>query len=170
MESFGVISYGVGVLGIFELDLTNGTVNTIVSPKVEEFGYLHSFSQNGKYLAVSKDGVSIFNLETGEKTNVPVSEPLVGNLMWSIESDKLVFGSCEPDFYYKDPFSSSISIYSLNSNTISKIIEKKGLFLSASNLDENGFEIFEGKLNTNSAQIGIYYWDKGLSLTATPVP
>ncbi len=170
MEPYGVISYGVGVLGIFKLDLSNGTVNTIVSPKLENFGYLFSFSQNGKYLAVSKDGITIFNLETGEKITVPVTEPLVGNLMWSIESDKLVYGSCEPDFYYKNPFGSSISIYSLNSNTISRIIEKKGLLLTASNLDENGFEISEEKLNTNSAQIGVYYWDKGLILTATPEP
>lgn len=170
IEPYGVISYNVGVLGIFELDLTNGKVKTLVMPKSTFLGYLFSFSPNGKYLAVSKEGVTIINLETSENTIIPITDPLVGNLVWSLDSTKLVYGSCKPDSYGRGPLFSSISIITINSKIISKIIEKEGLLLTTSNPNENGFEIFGAILDTNDEKIGNYYWDKGLILTATPEP
>ncbi|HNE05373.1 MAG TPA: hypothetical protein PLT08_12685 [Anaerolineales bacterium] len=101
-----------GKYGLFRLDLLRGSWSTIISPTDNFPGYEIVFSPTGRRFAISLDGVTISDLNTGENIRLGING-IVERMSWSPDGKYLAYASAICD----DENIVSSSIYIWDSTT-----------------------------------------------------
>lgn len=164
---------GYGVYGLYRLHLKTGTLVTLVSSRDDRFpGDEIRFSPTNEYYAVDINGITITNLESGEITNIEVSN--VMEMSWSPDGKFLAFSVARCG----ENFVESSSIYVWDSTTKQQQVlfsSEEMLLLPRSWIDNSVLE-FEGEQRVNDDyQYTIFQYDSENSTmvfsgTATPRP
>lgn len=171
----GPCFYGFGVQGLYRIDLKTGTSNAVL-PTILDFGggYLIRFSPDGARIAYDRNGITILNLKTGNKSKINVGKAAVGEFTWSPDGRKLAYSTCTWVPETLDTDKSKIQIYSLDENASRIIFETQGTMLGIKSLvGSPKFNIFE----MDYAGIGgesdqFYDWNSNqlIQVTLTPTP
>jgi hypothetical protein len=170
VDIHGACFYGIGSNGLFRLNLTDGSINTILPPMPAFGGYLFSFSPDGKQLAFVSNGIILRDLETGSDQKIQTKFPIIGNLTWSPNGSELAYASCISDNPAFEVNTSLIEIYSLEKKSKQPIMETDGNRLTIKNTNNSNQLLFEKKDITNGeSNYFLFDWSTR-QLVETPMP
>lgn len=81
--------------GLFQLNLTTGSWVTIISPTESFPGYNINFSPSGRRYAVDINGITIFDIKSGDSVQIDASELM--DFIWSPDSRHLAYSISKCD-------------------------------------------------------------------------
>ncbi|MEN6522439.1 MAG: hypothetical protein ABFD14_01820 [Anaerolineaceae bacterium] len=166
----GMCFYGIGVSGLFRIEVQTGFISTVL-PKTADFqGYEFTFSPNGRWLAYYLDSPNLLDLQTGKEITLPGNNVMYANLTWSPDGKELAYVTCNPDMVDYSVERSTVEVFSLESQTSEQIIEMEdyAFHIEAWNNDQM-LRIFY--LDDSNDEISFYYyWSIKQLITPIPVP
>lgn len=168
----GTCFYGYGVHGLYRINLTDGSVSTVLPFSTIE-GYQISFSPTGRRMAyqdLSSGPPKILDLRTGEEIAIKSGGGFSGNPTWSPDGTELAYGTCvmTPDFTTDR---SAIKIFNTKTRSSRTILELEKNFLTIEEwIDGNIIKIKSEDDQTGDASYVYIEVASQELVSATPTP
>jgi Tol biopolymer transport system component len=171
-EGGGACFYGFGGVGLFRINLDDGTVTTTLPESPSGDGYEITFSPGGKMLAYAYDANKpvIVDMKTGKAFNIDAGNGLVGKLTWSSDGSELAYSSCQQTQDGSGIVKSALKIYSLKTHISKTVLEVPNAFVSIESQIGNQLLISNNNYQTGQTDILVFDWSSGQLATATPEP
>jgi len=129
---------GIGVHGLFRIDLNNGYVSSILPPATGDDGYDIAFSPNGDKLFYNEGRPAILDLITGE--NIPIkveNQDHFATFAWLPDGSRLAYTTCQESQDFMMDEKSILHIFYLDTHQSKTILEVKNALLRIISLDGN---------------------------------
>jgi len=163
-------SGGVGVQGLFRINLQTGAVSTTLAlSSSPDDGYEIAFSPDGRMLAYAREQPVILNMITGENIYIEVGDSFVGGLSWSPDSSELAYATCLQTQDGREIERSTVEIFSLETRVVKTILEVERVFLNIELRGENNLlRISSVDSDTHETSYLFFEWFSEKFTTPTP--
>ena len=169
----GTCFYGVGIQGLYRLDVVTGKVSTVLPFAETLMGYEVAFSPTDRRLAYQGTGdLIVLDLQTGQEIALKRGTGTIGDLRWSPDGSELAYAVCDVkpqgnDYVVKN---SAINIYSVSQQSTRTLLSALDNQLTVERWDANDILEIGNQDPTGNTNYTLFNLTSGQWTTATPQP